>query len=993
MSYILKTTNESKSVSRGCLHKRAFAWVLLGLLSANFASAEVLLNKQVTVDVAPQSMGSALLQFGAQTGLQIMTEGTSVSDKTSPGVKGTLPVGIALSTLLDDSGLSFRERQGAVLVVPAAIMSAVTAATALTLSSAEGSRTPSAELPVPGDASDASPDQWQDQERPRAAQLQQVVVTGSRLQTSETPQEVETYTHEAIDRTGLSDVGSFLNTLPQVSVSSSDSYFGSKVGAGAATTVQLHGLPMGTTLVLINGRRVETTGSTQSSDVFDLSTIPIAAVDRIEVVPSGASAIYGSDAIAGVVNIILKTDFTGVEVDGKYSWAKDLPQWDSSIGLGKQWERGSVSLIGTFLNRGSTNGFDRSFSDSDNFTPQGGSDVRYPVCPLANVYFPNGYTINGQVIQNAAVPAGYKGSPTVAEFAGTAGTQNRCSLFSYNTTVPQLRREGGFLSGHYDLTDDIQVFTEILYSQYDATQVSIPNFLYGSTVPGSNAYNPFGQNVKVNYLLTDSPYARSTHTSLFRPVIGVRGTLGPKWSWELTGMSSRDHEDEITPYSNPTPALQAALASTNPATALNPFGTGAPGSQQLIASLYSPDRENWTGQLTSASAFLRGDAFSLPAGAVQVVAGSEFDHSLVNFIEIPSSSPFTSFSRTNYAVFGESHIPILSTTPTQDGRGDYLSVTAAGRYDHFSDFGGKGTPQVGLVWQPVPGLAFRANYGQAFKAPTLVSLYSPQITTPDSEVIVNGQAQYVTELNGGNPNLKAETSTSHTFGLAYSGEDIPGLSASITNWEVDLKNDIQSLSAQTILENPALFSQYITHAADGTISEVNSTYVNFGEIRVGGMDYAASYKMKTGIGTFTPSLQATGIYHYTSALAPGSPAINVNGHGQDSGVWAPHWKGTAALQWTLRSLAIAVDGRFVGPYQDYDRSVYIGDFWLADFNVHYSVDGLFKRMEGSFIDAGIRNAFNRQPQFSTFYDGLVGYDPTQADFIGRLMYVKLGVRL
>ena len=972
---------------------------LIAFLGSISFAAHAIADPGVQVNVPAGDLGSALATLAKQSGVEFVYQVDQVRGVHTGGVRGTYSPHDAVQLLLKGTPLEVRtDPSGAMLIAPPR---------AMTTSQEKNGGEPAQE----GQKSDsflvaqaatgqdqgassveAQTDKSAKETGEKKDQLQQIVVTGSHLATSQGTQPVETYTREDIERTGLSDVADFLSTLPQVSVNSSDSYYGSKLGIAGATTVQLHGMPIGTTLVLINGRRVETSGSLSESDAFDLSTIPVAAIERIEIVPAGASAVYGSDAIAGVVNIILKTDFTGAEIDGKYSWAKDLPQWDSSIALGKEWDKASISLIGTFLNRGTLDGFDRSFSASSDFTAQGGSDARYPICNPGNVYFPNGYTINGQVVYQAAVPQGYKGTPTVQEFAGTAGTQNLCSVFPYASTVPQMKREGAFLSGHYDLTSDLQVFAEVLYSHYDAVLASFPNFLYFTDVPASNAYNPFGEDVDVTYLITGSPYVDTTHSALFRPVLGIRGSFGQSWTWEVTGLSSQDRTSSITPYVYATPALGAALSSSNPATALNPFGSGAPASQQLLQTLYSPDRVDWNGQLTSATAFARGDLFALPAGPAQLVLGSEFDHSSVNSIEA-GILPFASYGRESYAVFGETHIPIISGASRGQQYGDYLSLTAAGRYDHFSDFGGKGTPQVGLVWQPVRGLMVKGNYSQAFKAPTLVSLFEPQISEPNYPVVINGVNTTVTEIVGGNPNLKAETSTSHTFSLSYSGDDIPGLKASVTNWEVDLKNDIQSIGVQTIIDNADLFPQYITRSADGTITEVNATWVNFGEIRIGGADSAVSYGFPTAIGTWTPSLQATTIYHYTSALAPGSPEVSVNGHAQDSGVWAPHWKGTVALQWAWGPLAAGIDGRYVGPYQDYDRAAYIGNFWLSDLNFHYSLNGRLNRTADAYIDAGVRNLLNREPQFSNFSGGILGYDPTQSDYIGRLMYVKVGLKL
>jgi len=192
-----------------------------------------------------------------------------------------------------------------------------------------------------GQASGAATVEKQDEQAKRKPiQLEEVVVTGSRIPThvNEGAQEVKIYTREKIEQSGRSTVADFLNTLPAASVSITESSIGTQPNYGV-TTVQLHGLPVGTTLVLINGRRLETSGSSQAGTAafFDLNNIPLAAVDRVEVVSEGSSAIYGSDAIAGVVNIILKRNFDGFETNLKYGGASGTDETNASLAWGRRY--------------------------------------------------------------------------------------------------------------------------------------------------------------------------------------------------------------------------------------------------------------------------------------------------------------------------------------------------------------------------------------------------------------------------------------------------------------------------------------------------------------------------------------------------------------------------------------------------------------------------------------------------------------------------------
>ncbi len=1004
---LIATLGESVRAPSVARRTHLHASVALILLWARLNCAEAAsgLDRDVTLNIEPQSLETALLQFSKQSGVRIMLASSSAGNHTSPGVSGTLRASVALTTLLDDSGLGYKEDGDDVLVRPVgAKQRRIASASDYETAPASSSRTPVSSDTVSGaDAlltADSAGDSSSDGKG--TGKVQEVVVTGSRLlsQSENRPQEVNVYSRERIDQSGQSTVTDFLNTLPEVSVGSPETGVGALTGG--ATTVRLHGLPAGNTLVLLNGRRLETSGLFGTSDVFDLNNIPLAAVERIEILPQGSSAVYGSDAIAGVVNIILRSDFKGAEADVKYSSAKDLPEWDTSLALGKKWERGSVSVIGTFVNRGTLLGTERPLSADNDYTAYGGPDERVAFCNLGNVYFPKGYTLNGKSVPYAAVPAGYSGAPTVQEFNGTAGVLNQCSGFAEIPIVPHTRREGAFLEGHYDLTDSIELFTELLYSHTSQQIIHYPPDLYAQgseyqyTVGASNPYNPFGQAVGVGYSFSSLSSIYSVDTNFFRPLLGIRGSLPNDWTWEAAAWNARDEERYDRPNSVATQALKTALSSNDPNIAINPFGTGPAGSPQLLQSLWADDVYRDVGQTTSASGFVRGSLFSLPGGKVDAVVGAEYNRDMLDTSEIKGGAtvPSTAYSRNAYAGFAEVRVPIIGKLDGSSA-GNYLSLTAAGRYDHYNDFGGKATPQVGLVWRPFESLTARGSFSKAFKAPPLTYLYQPQISSAGGSVkdpTTGAQEVIPTQVTGGNPNLKAETGKSHSYGLEYASYTFPGFKMSVTQWDDDEINSIQHLSLQNVVTNEALFPQDVIRGPNGNITEVFATYVNFGEVHVEGLDYAASYKLPTRVGDWSASANVTDTYHFTSSITPKAPSVNGVSAGQDSGVWAPRWKGVAAITWGQGSWTAVIDGRYTGEYQDYDATTKIGNFWLFDVNAKYVLDQRSEILRGSYIAGGVRNLFNRAPQYSNFDAGLNGYDPTQADIIGRTFYIQVGAK-
>ncbi|MDB6087877.1 MAG: hypothetical protein JWN85_661, partial [Gammaproteobacteria bacterium] len=335
-----------------------------------------------------------------------------------------------------------------------------------------------------------------------------------------------------------------------------------------------------------------------------------------------------------------------------------------------------------------------------------------------------------------------------------------------------------------------------------------------------------------------------------------------------------------------------------------------------------------------------------------------------------------------------------------------LAVTAAGRYDRFSDFGGKATPQFGVEWRPLESLLVRGAYNRTFKAPSLDSLYEPQTPTPQLVVydpMRGNQASTVTAVFGGNPNLRPETGVSKTFGLVYAPRDVSGLQLGISHWSVDESDNIQSLRDQDLVDNEALFPGHIIRAdscAGGPpcpIVTVYPTYENFGHISVAGLDYQASYKYHAAFGEWTPSASATQTYHFLEALTPRSPAVDAVSNAQNTNVWAPRWKATTALGWKLGPYSASADGRYVGRYRDYGSPREIGNFWLFDANFRYAVgaaSGHAQRLLGGlFIEIGGVNLFNTLPQYSNYKRGLLGYDPAESDIRGRFVYVNLGTAI
>ena len=863
----------------------------------------------------------------------------------------------------------------------------------------------------------------------KSDQLQEVVVTGSRIPTvaGNEVQPVRSYTREDIANSGQTTVGEYLNTLPDVS------YFmpTNLEASPGAQTVQLHGLPIGTTATLLDGRRLQNS----AQGFFDLSNIPLAAIERIDVLPVGASAIYGADALGGAVNTILRKNFNGFEANATLDHASDVNNPSVNLAWGKAWERGSIMLVGSYQQIGELTGAEREPWSSTSI-PAGipasvvSAALSDNTCAPGNVYSVDGSNLPGLSSPEAGIPAGITGRPTIGQFAATAGKPNVCNFVRWNDITPHTQREGVLLSARYAMTDSLDFFTDVLFSHQQVRYDSGPQLQtfasFDGTVASNNPYNPFGVPVNVSFTYPGSGVQNFDSGLFVRPLIGVQGSWLSGWHYEVTAFFSRDQSRTIVPTVGAVDSFGGiidALSSPNPSTALNPFASGAPGSPQLLSSLQGPGSgELYDDHMVDGQAILRGPLWKLPAGAVQAVIGSEYSQEAQRTTYYyPGAAPPAGLNRNTYAAFSEVRVPLLAGNPSSQG-GERLALTLAGRYDHSDDYGGKATWQSGLLWHATETLALRGGYGISYQAPQLYQISGPTISFPGPLFIAdpfrgNQLIDYpVNTVSGPNFALKPETGDAWTLGLEYSSRALSGLHASFTWFDLKIANFIGTESSQALIDFPGLFPGAIVRApptaADqslgylGLITQLNNIYYNFGDLHVAGFDADIRYDIDTRVGRFTPSLSIANIDKWVSAIVPGAPSVNTvnvatisSSFGNLGGGvgWSPRWKGTAALAWKEGPVSMNLAGRYTGEYLDYQNDVTsthkLGNYWIFDFYARYEVGKALKNpgswLAGSYVALGAVNVFNKPPPFSytPFW-----YDYQEYDIRARYLHFDAGLR-
>jgi iron complex outermembrane receptor protein len=822
---------------------------------------------------------------------------------------------------------------------------------------------------------------------------EKVVVTGTRLRPAEAQdaQDVHVYDRERIERSGMSTLGAFLATVPEASLNSSESTFG-------ATTIRLRGAREGSTLILLNGRRTQAvTGGAALIGFFDLNTIPLSMVERIDVLPTGSSAIYGGEALAGVVNIVLRSGFSGADVSLGYRGARNTDEKLVSGGAGWKGDAASVSLMASYSDRSPMSGADRDITNDSDLRRFGGPNLASPFFGTPATIFAASGNLPGVGTAFAAVPHGSTGvGLRPADFAATAGTQNYGSFNHYQDLVLHAIRKGFFASGEYRLRAGVQLFAEFLASDYRFEGKTTPPALLQATVPATNAFNPFGVDVRAAGVVRGTePLATFTFgDELVRPVLGARGPLG-QWDWEASVLASRDRGGQHIRAQPNAAALNAALASSNPATALNPFIDGPMASPSLLASIFNQTNDStWRGDATVVNAFARGPAMRLPAGPLDVVFGAEYERSgLARDMDA---------TRSARALFGEVRVPLFSTASANGDRREVVALQAAVRRDDYSDFGAKTTGQASFELRPVSQALVRGTYATAFKPPTLYNLYAPASSgaLPANDPLRNGESVVLTSMQGGNAGLQPTTSRSGTLGIVWSPSSVPALNFTLTGWTLQIDNAVTLPNVQYIIDNETRYPGRVVRGPAaaggvGSIVSVDGSYINFGTMRERGFDGSIDWSFGTGLGRFTPAAAATYFTKFSGTSAPGGPEVDRLSHAMRDGIFAPRVKANVSLGWDPHPAFRAwVGGRYVGRYYDYTLPRTIGDIWYVDGSIELDLERALGRRKGSV--GGLRillsatNLADKLPTWSTHFRG---YDVYNYDLIGRTIFVRLQARM
>jgi iron complex outermembrane receptor protein len=966
--------------------------------------------QEYTLDIPRLPIIEALKEFTTQTGLLISFWPDPQTDQTRlvGPLRGKFTAEIALTRLLAESGLVYRRTNARSLVVMAPSLLGAPR-NGVTGSDEDRSRLAEGQIYLqkkhrplePGMAAAGQSGSAAMIGAPTFDHVDEVIVTGSRIErTGEGPAPVQVFTRRMIEELGASSIPDVLRYTPQQPFTRAEHYY-----SGGAQYSQMRGIGIDTTLVLINGRRVVPTSNSLVLNAFDLNSIPLAAVERVEVLSDSASAIYGADAMGGVINVVLKKEISQPVLDMQYGGASggaDMAR--GSFSAGYQTERLRASAIFDYYQRDFLLGSERGLWSDQDYTRYGGVDYRSVAGVPGTVSSLRGDNLPGLSSSFAMVPEGSSGiGLTPQDFVATAGVRNYTSTASALSIVPEARQRSVALFGEYDLTPVLTAFAEVLYTNRQTASQEGLHTLQGALVPANNPFNPFGQPVRVDVILNGLEPRRFEHdTEWLRGAFGLRGPLISSWEWEVAGLISTETGDALSTVDLNSQRVSAALAATDPARALNPFVDGPAGSPELLASLIEPDHERHLSRGRQLSAFLHGEWLELPAGPIRAVVGGEWRDEKMIYDD--QTLPVDD-GRDMRAAFTELRVPLLASSVTD--RDDVLSLTLAARLDNYSDFGSSLNPQLGLMWRPVEDLLLRGSYSTSFRPPSLFELHAPRTTVaypgiPDPAR--NDSVSPVTFVTGGNPDLQPIEANSMTAGFVWSPRALPGLRLLTSYWKISTDHRVTFVHFSTMLANEEAFHDRIVRdvptEADiaagipGRLLQLDISRMNFGRLTTSGLDVEAKYELSTHWGEFTPRLSATWVKEFSAVDVPRTAAVDRVGVANAGGS-IPRWRVVGSVGWKRNGIGLSTTVDWLPGYMDATTVGLTGrrlsSRTLVDLQASFAVDemiGAGPMWDDLKLQLGVKNAFDQTASFADIgYSS--GFDSSQGDLIGRFSYLRL----
>ena len=853
--------------------------------------------------------------------------------------------------------------------------------------------------------------------------LSAVVVTGSRIRgVAPVGAVVTAMSRDDIETSGATTTAQIVQELPQVfNLGVSENSRGQSGGAGNITygaSINLRGIGPYATLTLVNGHRV--VGQGTSGATVDPNILPSLALERIEIVADGASALYGSDAVAGVANLIMRRNEKGEEAYARFGFGADYHEHQLGGLVGTKWSGGNATFTYENTLRSELSGKDRDFY-TGNLLSQGGGDFRSTQCAPGNIVIgANTYPI----------PAGGVTAANAASLV--AGIANKCDNLKLQDLLPEQERNSLAFTANQKINDIFSLYADGFATR--RTYTFQPGALASNlTVPSTNAFYvrppgaAAGSSETVAYsFVNDLPVNTANGKSTtVEGTIGFDANLPHDWKAGALYTHGNDHDISVTLGGLNNAAIATALADSNPATALNVFGgANNPATLAKIANnvAYSP------GTTTLDNVVVKGDGplLALPGGLMRAAVGLEWQkiHVVGGQTTGPATAPTfgqISVGRDVKSAYGELLVPLFGDSNGMPGLRK-LALSLAARTDSYSDVGSTTNPKVGISWVPVDDVTVRASYGQSFRAPGLTQIHGLTnggkgglFVQNYSDPTQGGKLVVGVALSASNLNLKPETSTTKTLGLDWTPKIGDHTKLSLTYFDIAYNDQIVGyLSDLTILNreasfagtsviqrnpSPALVAQLLaTYPISGVPPATWTLFVDGSNYNLGrslsqGFDFQASTRLLAEtLGDFAFGASGTVFTKYMVAATPaGAPVDQLNT------IYNPlKFKSRLSMAWNYGNVQSNLALNYTNGYKNNLANPVqnVSSNTTIDARVAYNFEGggplnLLKDAQVAF---GVVNLFNRKPPFVNVAEssnGGGGFDPTLTNPIGRIVSVSL----
>lgn len=860
-----------------------------------------------------------------------------------------------------------------------------------------------------------------------------IVVTGSRIQRSgfDAPTPTTIVGEAELRQGNRPSIAQVLNDMPQFRATVTPTTTTGNTSSGVSTA-DLRGLGGVRTLTLLNGHRF--TGSN------DLNTVPQNLIKRVDVVTGGASAAWGSGAVAGVVNIILDDEMEGWRIGAQtgISSRSDAERYGADIAWGTNFagDRGHFIIGADYLQeKGAFGRKDRRnlesgvFQRADgqlilandvNYTilNRGGSILRLNATPYNLIFNPDGSV--------GPLPLG---SETVGQFTVGGGGQN---IYDYVAVTSPYERTNVYGRATFDVTDSLKLWVDGSYNRMTSDYAFFPETPVAVVMPDNAFLTQTARNqlaaagiagpFVLGRILDDVGPKKMLNFKFERRnlegAIGLEGSFGDSWGYnayydhgELKSDQSLYNQRIAARFNRAIDAVlvngapvcrvnaDASTANDDPACApINLLGNGNI-SAAAVAYAFGGTQLIYTTKLDAAGGSLHGQPFSTWAGPVDIALGADFrwEELQTNFVDplsLQKAFATLNSSATNGGfdvkeVFGEVNLPLLDIADTV-----HLEVNGAARYSDYSTSGGIWSWKTGGTLRLVNDVLLRAVYSRDIRSPSITEYFLARSTGIGNvqDPFVGAPQANVVSYTGGNPNLTPEISHTLTLGGSYSPHYVPGLSFSVDYYDIDIDNVITTVTVQDTLNqcyaanpNDPSCGGIITRRPNGGIESISATYRNLASYSTRGIDMEASYRFAVGQGRVTFRALANHIFELL--IDDGVRTKDVAGVvGGDTAFSTPEWRLTGAMTYEDESFLADLRARYVdggiystqvGPNGQQILNNQVGARTYVDLGLQFKT--------GPFTLFGnINNLFDVDPPY-------VVYTNPNYDVIGR--YFSAGVKL